>query len=298
LLAIINDLQQLLVDTLRQSTPALLAGSIAFTALALIPGQACNSTKPWWRNPELGTDFCYVALSSAAGRYLATFMVEAVVFVLFGLLPTTSLLYLLTEGGPLHRLPFLEQLLLYVVLSDFLLYWIHRVFHGGIFWPFHAIHHAVEKVDWTTAYRFHPINIMFSVYLVAPLMIYLGISAEILALLAPFNIAYSYFVHANLNWTLGPLKYIFASPVFHRWHHIRQPRGGYCNFAPTLAVWDVLFGTFYMPVGQLPNHYGIDNQPVPRRFLQQLVYPFKELVRMILASTAKIDLFIGRRFRS
>lgn len=299
MLSIINELQRLFVDTLTYSIPALLAGGVAFTALALIPGQTCNSAQPWWSSPALGADVCYLALGAITARYLTTLMVTAVALILVALLPTASLLHLLMEGGPLRRLPFWEQVLLYVVLSDFLLYWIHRLFHKGVFWPFHAIHHATETVDWTTAYRFHPINTMFSGYLIAPLMLYLGVSAEIFTLLSPLNIAYSYFVHANLNWSLGPLKYIFASPVFHRWHHTHQSRGGNCNFAPTLAIWDVLFGTFYMPVGRLPDNYGIENQPVPRGFLRQLVFPFKELVQtMLAASRASMNLFVGPRFRS
>ena len=36
----------------------------------------------------------------------------------------------------------------------------------------------------------------------------------------------SAFVHANLNWTLGPFRYVLASPVFHRWHHTALERGG------------------------------------------------------------------------
>src|ERR1700733_3672234 len=26
-------------------------------------------------------------------------------------------------------------------------------------------------------------------------------------------------IHANLRWTLGPLRYVIAIPVFHGWHH-------------------------------------------------------------------------------
>jgi sterol desaturase/sphingolipid hydroxylase (fatty acid hydroxylase superfamily) len=81
-------------------------------------------------------------------------------------------------------------------------------------------------------------------------------------------------VHANLNWTLGPLKYVIATPVFHRWHHGPPNEGGEKNFAPTFSFWDVMFGTFYMPEGKLPQTYGVDDARFPQGFVGQLVYPF------------------------
>ena len=39
-----------------------------------------------------------------------------------------------------------------------------------------------------------------------------GISPNVLVFLGPFTIAHSAFVHANLKWTLGPLRYVLAGP--------------------------------------------------------------------------------------
>jgi sterol desaturase/sphingolipid hydroxylase (fatty acid hydroxylase superfamily) len=83
-------------------------------------------------------------------------------------------------------------------------------------------------------------------------------------------------VHANLNWTLGPFKYVLATPVFHRWHHTSLERGGNTNFAGTFPIWDIMFGTFRMPKGELPDNYGVDGEPLPTEFTGQLAYPFKQ----------------------
>jgi len=69
--------------------------------------------------------------------------------------------YLSNGRGPLGALPFWGQVAAYLLLSDFLLYWNHRLFHGDRLWRYHAIHHSAEEVDWTTAYRFHPVNLCF-----------------------------------------------------------------------------------------------------------------------------------------
>src|SRR5262249_15774055 len=90
----------------------------------------------------------------------------------------------------------------------------------------------------------------------------------------PFTTATSAFVHANLDWTLGPFKYVIAGPVFHRWHHTTAERGGEKNFAATFPVLDLMFGTFYMPAGALPDRYGIAEREFPEGFTAQLAHPF------------------------
>ena len=88
--------------------------------------------------------------------------------------------------------------------------------------------------------------------------------------------AHSAFVHANLNWSLGPFKYVIAGPVFHRWHHTAAERGGYKNFAGTFPIWDLMFGTCYMPEHELPDAYGIDDKQFPQGFGSQMLYPFRQ----------------------
>ncbi len=45
------------------------------------------------------------------------------------------------------------------------------------------------------------------------------------------------------------------------------------NFAGTFSLFDVMFGTFYMPEGVLPKDYGIDDATMPESFGRQLIYP-------------------------
>jgi len=98
----------------------------------------------------------------------------------------------------------------------------------------------------------------------------------VLVALGPFTVAHSAFMHANLNWTLGPFKYVIAGPVFHRWHHTAAERGGEKNFASTFPLIDLAFGTFYMPENSLPDAYGIADRSFPPTFGAQMLYPFKQ----------------------
>jgi sterol desaturase/sphingolipid hydroxylase (fatty acid hydroxylase superfamily) len=150
------------------------------------------------------------------------------------------------------------------------------MFHGGGFWKYHAIHHSSEDLDWISAARFHPVNLFLGTIAVDVILLLAGISPNVMLWVGPFNTFHSAFVHANLNWALGPFKYVLASPVFHRWHHTALEEGGHTNFAGTFPVWDILFGTFRMPENRLPDHYGQDDLTIPTEIAGQLVYPFRQ----------------------
>lgn len=257
------------------TVPITLAMAAGYTALAWFTSQACNPGKTWWRNRGLATDALYWLIIPFVSPYIRMGLLILLATIPMGFVSAEQLGDYLAHGrSPLSALGLFWQCALYLVVSDFLLYWIHRLFHGAQLWPYHAIHHSAEDVDWTTAYRFHPINLGLGAWLVDILMLLAGIPPVVLMMLAPWQTVSATFVHANLNWTLGPLKYVVATPVFHRWHHGPPNEGGEKNFAATFSLWDVLFGTFYMPEGKLPQTYGVDDAQFPQGFVGQIVYPF------------------------
>ncbi|MBV9693886.1 MAG: sterol desaturase family protein, partial [Alphaproteobacteria bacterium] len=146
-----------------------------------------------------------------------------------------------------------------------------RAFHRETLWRFHSVHHASQDVDWISAARFHPINILLGTVSVDVIALLSGITPDVFLIIGPFATVSSAFVHANLDWTLGPLKYLLAGPVFHRWHH--TPEHSRQNFAGTFSLFDWLFGTFYMPEGALPEHFGLGEERVPEGFARQILYP-------------------------
>ena len=82
---------------------------------------------------------------------------------------------------------------------------------------------------------------------------------------------WSFFIHANLRWRLGPLEEIIASPAFHHWHHTLEDHKDR-NYAAMLPFMDRLFGTFYLPKAW-PGAYGTDT-PIPETLAGQLLTPF------------------------
>jgi sterol desaturase/sphingolipid hydroxylase (fatty acid hydroxylase superfamily) len=181
-----------------------------------------------------------------------------------------------TKGGQwIQNIPLWGQMILVLLFTDLSLYWTHRLFHAyNSLWKYHAIHHGAQDMDWMHSVRFHPINVIFHSVWANALAIWVGFPPVAIVALTPFNILYSAMVHSNLNWTFGPLKYVFASPVFHRWHHTSPQEGGNMNFAATFTFLDLAFGTYYMPEGKLPGKTGVYEDYVPKSIIGQLIFPF------------------------
>jgi sterol desaturase/sphingolipid hydroxylase (fatty acid hydroxylase superfamily) len=128
-------------------------------------------------------------------------------------------------------------------------------------------------VNWTTTFRTHPVNYIVANAALAVLARLIGFSENALLLAAPIFFFSGAWTHANLGWTFGPLRYVIASPVFHRWHHSVDPAARERNFAPMFPVWDLMFGTFHMPAHARPGAYGADG--VPGDLLGQLIHPLR-----------------------
>lgn len=180
--------------------------------------------------------------------------------------------------GPLSRQPLWLQTIQIYLLVDFCAYWTHRLFHRGRWWPFHAVHHSSEDLDWLGSLRVHPVNDLVNKLAQVTPVLLLGYNPLVTLSTAPVLTFYAIFLHANVNWDFGPLRSVIATPVFHRWHHSRERAAWDKNFAGLFPLWDLLFGTYYMPKGRYPENFGIC-EPMPPGYLGQLWAPFAWLRR-------------------
>ena len=182
---------------------------------------------------------------------------------------------LLAGYGPLSRLPLAVQGAMMFVLADFMSYWLHRWFHGRRLWRFHAVHHSSTELDWLSAARAHPVNEALSRAAILLPVVAAGFSLKAAVWIGSVFVLYSLPLHANVDWGYGPLRKVLASPLFHRWHHCDEPDvPALCNLAGVFPVWDILFGTYFMPEGRVPRHFGTST-PVPEGVVGQLAFPFR-----------------------
>ncbi|MBI2806375.1 MAG: sterol desaturase family protein [Planctomycetes bacterium] len=252
-------------DLCLQTLGWLVGLAIVFAILARF--MPCNRGMYWWTDPRGAvTDLLYWFVMPLLLRVCRTVVLGVALAILFG-------------GEPpgfreLTALPLWVQCILVLLIQDVYLYWMHRLFHSHWLWAFHAVHHSSRVLDWVSAARFHLVNNLLSFVVADVGVMLLGFSPESVIVMTPFNLIYSAMVHANLNWTFGPLRFVFASPVFHRWHHAVEEKGMNRNFAPTFPILDVIFGTFHMPAGELPHDFGNGERDYPEDFVSQFFQPF------------------------
>lgn len=178
----------------------------------------------------------------------------------------------------IQAMPFWVQLLLAVLLLDFIVYLRHRFTHVYL-WRIHVIHHCTQYVNWLTSYRLHPLEVMLDLFFSLTVLYIVGFKGGgmegAIAVMYLFNV----FAHTNINFEWpGFLRYIFGSPNYHRWHHAKmEPEAFDKNFGVIFPFIDLAFGTYYYPKGQLPKEFGLYQRegeiPIPPTFFAHLRYP-------------------------
>jgi lathosterol oxidase len=180
----------------------------------------------------------------------------------------------------LGSLPLLVQVPALLLVADFTQYWVHRAFHALPFlWPFHAIHHSSEQLDWLAGSRLHLVDVILTRGLTYVPVFVLGFSERALVVYVFLVAAQATFIHANVRWELRPLRRLVATPAFHHWHHGAEREAVDTNFAVHTPIWDMLFGTYHLPE-RWPAKYGLAGpRRVPSNWATQLVYPFQSRSR-------------------
>ena len=176
-----------------------------------------------------------------------------------------------------HSAPPFVQTCLMLLAVDCMRYWLHRACHRfPLLWRLHAIHHSPEILYSLNSGRFHPLEKALHFCLDAMPFIVLGVGPEVIAGYFVIYAANGLFQHSNVRLKYGWLNYVVGSAETHRWHHSRDPHLAACNFGSTTAVWDVTFGTWYLPKGRHAEEVGIMDKDYPKGFIELLVAPFRD----------------------
>jgi len=141
----------------------------------------------------------------------------------------------------------LEWVIGFVVL-DFVIWGQHLVTHKiPLLWRIHRVHHSDEDLDATSAVRFHPLEILLSIFIKAVAVILLGAPAVLVVLFEAVVNGSALFNHANLRlplWLDKILRLVIVTPDMHRVHHSVIHRETDSNYGFALSVWDRLFRTY------------------------------------------------------
>jgi sterol desaturase/sphingolipid hydroxylase (fatty acid hydroxylase superfamily) len=215
-------------------------------------------------------------LTDLAHFFVSYFLVQVGVFLVFVLM-TLLLGWAVSPGfqASVAAQPGWLQFLEAFLIAELAFYLAHRLSHEVPFlWRFHSVHHSIEEMDWLASARIHPVDQVFvKSMMILPLYV-MGFTEQTFGAYLALTALQAIFVHANVRFRFGPLRWVFSTPEFHHWHHAVETQAHDKNYAGQLPLLDLLFGTLYMPKGAMPEAYGIA-EPVPSNYLGQMAHPFR-----------------------
>ncbi|MGB0498601.1 MAG: sterol desaturase family protein [Rubricella sp.] len=181
---------------------------------------------------------------------------------------------------------------LYVV-NDFVRWWVHYLQHRIPFlWEFHKVHHSAEHLNFATAERHHPVDVLLFMLIMTISIssvngIFIGFFGEQLTVITvsganvlwfASNIIGGVLRHSPIWVRFGPrVERWLISPAMHHIHHSDDPRHFDKNMGGSLAIWDRMAGTLYIPSGREVSGYGLGEEtPEYRSLLALYALPFRK----------------------
>ena len=248
-----------LVEDAFTATGWLLVGLLQIAVLVAVIGplQRWRPVEPITDRAEIRTDILYTLVHRLGlFRVLLFFALEPFFDDGFGWLRVMGLstFHLDDMLGSLWPgvtdLP-LASFLMYLVVFDFVDYWIHRGQHGfNWWWSLHALHHSQRQMTMWSDNRNHLLDDVLRDCIIVVVAQLIGIAPGQFVAVVAFTQLSESFQHANLRCHFGRLgERLLVSPRFHRRHHAiglgheigthGSLRG--VNFGVLLPWWDAAF---------------------------------------------------------
>jgi sterol desaturase/sphingolipid hydroxylase (fatty acid hydroxylase superfamily) len=143
---------------------------------------------------------------------------------------------------------FLLSFVLSFVLMDLVIYGQHVITHKiPLLWRIHRLHHTDLDFDVTTALRFHPFEIILSMFIKFFFIALFGAPAvAVIVFEIVLNIS-SMFNHSNIHIPAGIdrlLRLFIVTPDMHRVHHSVNKVETNSNYGFNIPWWDYIFRTY------------------------------------------------------
>lgn len=143
----------------------------------------------------------------------------------------------------------LATFVLFMLITDFFYYWLHRLQHkSSILWNQHEVHHSDTTMNVTTNVRHHWTEILLhALFITVPFSLLFNLTPAAAGVVATLFASWQFIIHLNARLPLGRWSWMLVGPQVHRIHHSSLPQHQDKNFAAYFPVWDVLFGTYHAP---------------------------------------------------
>ena len=180
----------------------------------------------------------------------------------------------------IRDLPLAVKFLAAIFLLDLAQYLRHRLMHAWL-WGFHATHHSAVELRASVHWRLHPVDLAFLMVFDTAFLFVLGFPGGVIFLSQIFRALHNMWLHANLDVDYGPLRKVFVSPNYHKWHHAKEKEAIDKNFADIFVFLDILGGTHYYPHDRRVEEFGChgiaNDAPLHQDYLGAMLYPLARL---------------------
>ena len=177
-----------------------------------------------------------------------------------------------------------------IAAHDFFYYWLHRLQHASKWlWAEHELHHSDEHVNVTTSWRLHWLEtVLQPLFILTPVLLLFNPTLGPVIWIILLSKLMVFFVHLNSPIRFGWFNRVLSSPQSHRIHHSKSPEHMNKNFATTLPLWDILFGTYHHPKEDEWPETGVTGVTVTS-LSQAIVMPFVSWGKILRAKCGRAD---------
>lgn len=177
----------------------------------------------------------------------------------------------------------LPEIISSILILDFFLWIQHVISHKfKILWKLHEVHHSDEYLDFTSALRFHPIELVLSYFYKLIVIMIFNISIEAFLFSEMIIAVFALFNHSNLKLTKKLDKIIssvFVTPNFHQVHHSNKSQEMNNNFGTIFVFWDKLskkYTSYYSLEADFKIGLKYIKEKQSRSLIELFLLPFKK----------------------
>jgi sterol desaturase/sphingolipid hydroxylase (fatty acid hydroxylase superfamily) len=246
-----------LLEDAFDATGWLLVGLLQLLVLVVVIGplQRWKPVEPVTDRATIRTDMLYTVVHRLGLFRLGLFFtLDPLADALFGALRSQGIgTFHLDQLWPGVTDMALVSFVLYLLVFDFVDYWIHRGQHRfNWWWSLHSLHHAQRQMTMWSDNRNHLLDDLLRDTLIVLVAQAIGVPPGQFVAVVAFTQLSESFQHANVRVWFGQIgERLWISPRFHRLHHAigighesagKDSLGGK-NFGVLFPYWDMLFGT-------------------------------------------------------
>lgn len=221
--------------------------------LAISVGSFLVFALPWtllaWLDPKWAQPYKIQQKPFQVAKYfwpnIARICINSTVMLLILVLVWPLLRFVNMGTGPAPAwYVFVFQITLFLLLDDFLFYWMHRYLHENkwLLRNVHSVHHRIKNTSALDGNYFHWLEFVMigSLAIVGPIL--LGSHLYVLYAWIIIRNLEAADGHAGYDFPWNPLRFLplYDGPVYHDFHHSRF-KG---NYAGALHYVDRFFGTY------------------------------------------------------